>query len=306
PLVHTYHTMYEDYTHYITKGYFEKSSKKVLEYLTKFYCDKTASQLIVPTKKTRDLFVEKYKIQNNVFIVPTGIEVEKFHQERYKKQDIIKLKEKMSIKEDDFVILFVGRIAKEKNIDFLINCQKDLIKNNKNIKLVLVGDGPQLEDIKKYINKNNLEDNIIILGKLPWEEVCKIYCVADVFATASKTETQGLTVIEAMAASKPVLAIDDDAFKNVVISDVNGYLFRSKRQYKKLVNYLFKNNDKLIELSKQARITSESHSSKHFADQILNVYNFALGNRKLKKEKKIKKIIRRFREKRINGKTISS
>ena len=65
PLVHTYHTMYEDYTHYITKGYFDKSSKKIVEYLTLFYCDKTANELIVPTKKTYDLFKQKYEVDKN-------------------------------------------------------------------------------------------------------------------------------------------------------------------------------------------------------------------------------------------------
>ena len=78
PLVHTYHTMYEDYIYYITKGYFDKSSKKLLEYITKFYCDKTASELIVPTKKTYDFFKEKYKVKKDIHIVPTGLEIERF------------------------------------------------------------------------------------------------------------------------------------------------------------------------------------------------------------------------------------
>ena len=76
PLVHTYHTLYEDYTHYITHGYFDKSSKKIVEYLTKFYCDKTANELIVPTNKIYKLFKEKYEFKKNIHIVPTGIEVE--------------------------------------------------------------------------------------------------------------------------------------------------------------------------------------------------------------------------------------
>ena len=87
PLVHTYHTMYEDYVHYITKGYFNGASKKIVEYLTKFYCDKTATELIVPTKKTYDLFKEKYKVDRNVHIVPTGIEIGRFYKEQYTKKE---------------------------------------------------------------------------------------------------------------------------------------------------------------------------------------------------------------------------
>ena len=82
PLVHTYHTMYEDYIHYVTKGYFDGPSKKIVEYLTKFYCDKTATELIVPTKKAYDLFKEKYKVDKNVHIIPTGIEIERFYKEK--------------------------------------------------------------------------------------------------------------------------------------------------------------------------------------------------------------------------------
>ena len=81
PLVHTYHTMYEDYVHYITKGYFDGPSKKIVKYLTKFYCDKTATELIVPSQKTYSLFKDKYKYDRNVHIVPTGIDVKRFYLE---------------------------------------------------------------------------------------------------------------------------------------------------------------------------------------------------------------------------------
>ena len=79
PVVHTYHTMYEDYVHYITRGHFNKPSKKLVEYLTLFYCDKTITELIVPTKKAYDLFKEKYNVKRDIYIIPTGIEVERFH-----------------------------------------------------------------------------------------------------------------------------------------------------------------------------------------------------------------------------------
>ena len=99
PLVHTYHTMYEDYTHYITKGYFDKSSKKIVEYLTLFYCDKTANELIVPTKKTYDLFKQKYEVDKNIYIIPTGIEIERFYVENVDKKKVNSIKEKLKIKD---------------------------------------------------------------------------------------------------------------------------------------------------------------------------------------------------------------
>ena len=109
PLVHTYHTMYEDYIHYITKGYFQKSSKKLLEYFTKFYCDTTATELIVPTTKTYKLFTEKYKFEKNIHIIPTGIEVERFFKENIKEDDVSDLRKRLKLNKKDFIILFVGR-----------------------------------------------------------------------------------------------------------------------------------------------------------------------------------------------------
>ena len=121
PVVHTYHTMYEDYVHYITKGYFDTASKKVVEYLTKFYCDKTTKELIVPTKKTYDLFKEKYKYDRNVHIIPTGIEIERFYKEKISLDKKNNLRSELNISSTDILITFVGRIAEEKSIDFLIN-----------------------------------------------------------------------------------------------------------------------------------------------------------------------------------------
>ena len=296
PLVHTYHTMYEDYVHYITKGYFNRSSKKIVEYLTKFYCDKTATELIVPTKKTYDLFKEKYKVDRNVHIVPTGIEVERFYKEQFKKPEIDELRRQFGIKKDDFVILFVGRLGEEKSVDLLIETQVSLVRTNPNCKLLIVGDGPDKEKFDNLVRKFHLQNNVIMTGKVPWEDVPKYYMLADIFATASKTETQGLTVIEAMAASKPVLAIDDEAFQMVVVNDLNGYLFANKRQYKKLVRSLMDDKEKLDYLSRQARITAESHSSKYFAEKVLDVYKTALGDRyQQEKERKQKSFIGRLK-----------
>lgn len=286
PLVHTYHTMYEDYVYYITKGYFDKSSKKLVEHLIKFYCDKTTTELIVPTKKTYDLFKEKYKYDRNVHIIPTGIEIEKFYTEKISKDKVNKLREKLNISKDDFIILFVGRVAAEKSIDFLIKNHVNLVKKNKNAKLIIVGSGPDLDCLKELSKKLKLDDNIIFTGKVPWSEVCLYYNLATVFTTASHTETQGLTVIEAMAASLPVVALDDEAFNTIIINDLNGYLFKDKGEYCSCMEKLMNNKGLCIKMGNQARINSNPYSSRYYAERVLDVYYLALGGRPLKKDKK--------------------
>ena len=110
--------------------------------------------------------------------------------------------------------------------------------------------------------------------------------MANVFTTASHTETQGLTVIEAMAANKPVVALDDESFNTTVINDLNGYLFKDKKEYLKYMNLLIDDSELCLKLGSQARISSNQYSSKYYAERVLDVYFQALGGRKLKKEKK--------------------
>jgi len=273
PLVHTYHTMYEDYVHYITKGYFSKSSKKLAEYFTKFYCDKTAKELIVPSKKTYNLFKEKYKVNKNVHIVPTGIDVERFYYEKQSLKDLELLKKELKIKKDDFIITYVGRLGKEKNIDFLI---KNQAKFNKKCKLMIVGSGPDLDYFTKLVKELNIESSVIFTGSIPWNDIPSYYAISNVFVTASTTETQGLTVIEAMASGTPVICINDDSFKDTVIDGLNGNVFKNDKDYIKNVENMIKNKEKYKVMCKQARITAESHSLKYYAEKIVDVYNCAL------------------------------
>ena len=294
PIVHTYHTMYEDYIHYITHGYFDKTSRKIVEYLTKFYCDKSIEELIVPTKKTYDLFKGKYHYDRNIHIIPTGIEIDRFYKENIDINKIKALKEKYQL-ENNLVILFVGRIASEKNIDFLINNHSSIIKKYGNVKLLIVGDGPDLENYKKIVAKKNLDNNIIFTGKVPWDEIPIYYNVADIFTTASHTETQGLTVVEAMAASLPVIALNDESFQNTVINSLTGYLFNNKKEYIKYMLELIEDDKKRLYMGDQGRINAETYSSKYFADRVLDVYKLAIKKGRCKKGilNKIKNIFKR-------------
>lgn len=280
PLVHTYHTMYEDYVHYITKGYFDKSSKKVAKYLTLFYCDKTASELIVPTKKTYDLFKEKYQVDRNIHIIPTGIELERFYTENMDQEKLLSLRKKLNIKKDDFIAIFIGRLAQEKNVVYLIDVIKELTSKCPKLKLLIVGDGPDFEDYQNLVKEYRIEEHVIMTGKIAWEEIPYYYHLSNIFLTASKTETQGLTVIEAMASSVTPICIDDESFRNVVVDDLNGKIFQTKKECKEIIQELYQNPDKVKKLSHQARINSERYSSKYFAQSVLDVYKYAIEHKK--------------------------
>ena len=300
PLVHTYHTMYEDYIHYITKGYFQKTGKKIVEHLTLFYCDTTATELIVPTKKTYDLFKEKYKVKRNVHIVPTGIEVEKYSK-KYSDEIIEELKEKIGIKKEDINLIFVGRLGLEKSVDFLINNHKNIVKKHPNCNLIIIGDGPERENLEKLVKKNKLENNVFFTGKVPLSDIGMYYHLGSIFVTASKTETQGLTVLEALAASLPVVAIKDESFIDPIKDNYNGYLFTDDKDYVNYINNLLDNSDKLNKMTLNAYESSSNFSSTTFASNALKVYKLAIKNKK-KKDNIFKRIIKKFKgEKNVNS-----
>lgn len=296
PVVHTYHTMYEDYVHYITHGHFDKSSKKLLEHLTLFYCDKTITELIVPTKKAYDLFKEKYSVKRNIYIIPTGIEVERFYRENIDRRNVVALRKKYNLSKKDFTYLFVGRLAEEKNVEFLLNITKDLVKKYPNMKLLIIGDGPDKGKYEAISKKNHTEENIIFTGKVEWNLIPSYYQLADAFITASTTETQGLTVIEAMAATLPVICIDDESFKIAVIDGYNGLFFHNEKEAKEAIIKLYENQEMRKQIAEQARMNADRYSSKYFASSVLEVYKKAIDKKK-KEQNLLKKIWNKIRGK---------
>jgi 1,2-diacylglycerol 3-alpha-glucosyltransferase len=285
PVVHTYHTMYEDYVQYITKGYFDDASRKIVQYITKFYCDKTIQELIVTTKKTYDLFKKKYKYDRNVHIIPTGIEIERFYKENIDQNKLKEIRKQLGYKESDVIILYLGRIGYEKNIDFLIKNHSTILKKRKNAKLLIVGDGPDLDKYKKMAEKQKISDSVKFTGKVDWDSTKYYYNLADIFVTASDTETQGLTVVEALASSVPVVALDDEAFRTVVIDGLCGYLFKNKNEYVDRVLELIDDKNLRVRMGSQGRINAEPFSSRYFAERVLDVYRIALNGKPVKEKK---------------------
>ena len=294
PLVHTYHTLYEDYTHYITHNHFDKISKKIVKDLTKVYCVKTAKETIVPTDKIYKLFKEKYRITKNLNVIPSGIDLERFFCENIENDKVLKIKKKYGISIKDFIIIFVGRLAAEKNIEFLLYAHKKLIEKGKNnIKLLIVGDGPDREDYINIARKLNIFDKVIFTGKIPQDEIQYYYQCADAFVTASNSETQGLTVIEAMAAGIVPICINDMAFCEMVPQK---NLFNTQSEYiEKLIKYA--DNQSMQEECKiEIRKRADEYSSKKYAERVLEVYNKVLNqetqNRNLKNEEE--KIVEKY------------
>lgn len=292
PLVHTYHTNWEDYTHYITKNkkILDDICKKLLKYLVVFFEDKTVTELIVPSNKIYNLFKDKYKFTKNIHIIQTGIETSKFYKENFNQKDINSLKKKLGIKKKDFVVMTVSRLSKEKRVDRIINNHKELVKKYSNMKLLIVGDGPDIDKLKDEAKSLGVSDSVIFTGKVPLNDIPIYYQLGNVFVTASKSETQGLTVVEAISSSLPVVAVKDDSFVNSVIEDFNGFVFTDDEKYINSISKLYEDKELYNRLSNQSRLLSEDFSSEYFALKVLKVYETAIENYKKDNKKIINKI----------------
>lgn len=275
PVVYTYHTMWADYSHYVNpvnSGAIDGLIKKAITRISKFYGDKSA-ELIVPSTKTQEA-LKKYGLNKDMHVIPTGLELEKFDPKNKNNELISKIKQQYKIK-DQFIITFLGRIAKEKSIEVLIDAMKEVVKENDNVLCLIVGGGPQLEELKELVKDDHISKYVIFTGPKPSEEVPSYYHLSNVFVSASVTETQGLTYIEAMASGIPAIARYDKNLENVIIDGVNGYFFKETTE---LVAILLKmmNND-YSNMAKEAYRNAMKFSSEVFCEKVLAVYQRAIN-----------------------------
>ena len=206
--------------------------------------------------------------------------MKRFYKENIDQKEVDNLRKSLNIGKKDFVILFVGRIAEEKNITFLIDSQKKLVEKHNNIKLIIVGDGPDKEKYENYTKELGLEKNVTFTGKAAWETMPYYYRMSDIFATASKTETQGLTIIEAMASNVVPVCMKDEAFQSMVTEELDGLFFETNEEYEKQILRLYEDRKELARFDKQARIQAETYSSKYYAERVVEVYNRAIKEKK--------------------------
>lgn len=274
PVCYTYHTMWTDYSHYLSRGVkpIDVVMKKIIEKISKIYGNSCA-QLIVPSQKTADE-LSSYGIEKNMNVIGTGLVLDHFSPQ-HRNEEIIQDIQKTYELDDHFVILFLGRIAQEKSIDVLIEAMEDIIKEREDALLLIVGGGPSLSTLKDLVKEKGLEDCVIFTGPKDSKLVPQYYHVADAFVSASTSETQGLTYIEAMASGLPVFARYDRNLEDVIKNGENGFFFETKEE---LIEELVSFDEEDKRISQQALIDSQQFSSEIFYEKILAVYQKAIDS----------------------------
>lgn len=226
PVIHTYHTQYEDYVHYIAKGMLIRPS--MVKYLVRGFLH-DVDGVICPSEIVRDL-LSKYKVKVEKRVIPTGIELAKFERPEIKEENLASLRSKLGIKEDEKMLLSLSRISFEKNIQAVLAAFAQVLKEEDKVKLVVAGDGPYLDSLKEQAGKLNIQKHVIFTGMIAPSETALYYKAADFFISASTSETQGLTYLESLASGTPVIAHGNPYLENLINDKMFGTLYYGERE----------------------------------------------------------------------------
>lgn len=230
PLVHTYHTVYEDFTHYFSPNV--RFGRFLAAAFSRHILSQTDA-VIVPTGKIQTM-LRGYGVTAPIATVPTGLKLDAFLTP-LPSPERNALRARLGFAEDDLVLTFVGRLAQEKNISELLSF---LPAAPQNTKLLLVGDGPYRHELETEVRKRGPEDRVLFAGMADPRQVADYYKTGDIFVSASQSETQGLTYIEAMACGLPLLCRADDCLKGVLIPQENGFAYTTGAEFSAAVHAL--------------------------------------------------------------------
>lgn len=225
PCVFTFHTMWEDYLANYVPFLPDVSLRKIGVGVVKYYL-KRADEIIAPTQRIASV-IYRYGIEKTPDILPTGISEEKL---KYSIKRAMTVKSYLNSKFPEIkgkkILLYVGRIVKEKNCGFLLDVLKKVHEKNKKTALLFVGNGPYIEELKEKAAGMNLKDSVFFTGYISGEDLVYFYRMAGVFTFPSKTETQGLVTVEAMLSGLPVVAIGELGTADVMQGDNGGFMVR--------------------------------------------------------------------------------
>ena len=270
PLIHTYHTVYEDYTHYFSPN--QIWGREMAAALSRLVLRRT-NCVIAPTEKVKSLLTQ-YHIDQEIRVIPTGITLEEFAVETPPER-LLALKRSLNIPENNRVLLYVGRLAKEKNLEEVLRYYGDL--RSEGVTFLLVGDGPNRASLEQLTARLELERRVVFAGMIAPEKVADYYHLGNLFVSASGSEAQGLTYLEALASGVPILCRRDDCLKGVVIDGQNGWQYQDEEDFMKKLSTFLQDGSLGERMSRNARqLAQENFSAATFAERAEAVYRDVL------------------------------
>lgn len=271
PLVFTYHTMYEHYTHYVPveldafKDYVVQMAKGFAN-----LCD----AVIAPSESTAEVLKQRGVVRP-IYVAPTGVDLDE-----YANGDGTRARKAFDIPDDARLIGTVGRLAPEKNLPFLANATARALQTHPDAWFLVVGDGPSRKPMQKIFADADVSDRVVFAGVLKNHKLCDAYHALDVFVFASKTETQGMVLVEALSTGCPVVALDAPGAREVLDDGRNGRLVHdsSPAALADAIGELLTCDDEEAKaLRRQAAESAKPFSTDQCVDRVLDVYRDVLS-----------------------------
>jgi 1,2-diacylglycerol 3-alpha-glucosyltransferase len=275
PLVFTFHTQYHEYTHYVPlpqEQVQEFIKDRIMNWLREYM--RKCQHIVIPSASMRSILVNDYGLVDRFTVIPTGLDIVPFTD-----ADGGSLRAQWGWP-DDKIVISVGRLAEEKNWGTLLQAFALALKEEPDLRLVLVGDGPQAQALRQLTGELGITERVLFVGRVPFDEIPAFLKAADLFAFASVTETQGLATLEAMAAGLPVVAVAGPGTVDIVEDGVQGRLVQNDPQdLAKSMVELICNPDAMSTFRAAALKKSRAYDDKRLARKMLKVYEQAVRDK---------------------------
>ncbi|HAS00156.1 MAG: Glycosyl transferase group 1 [Candidatus Moranbacteria bacterium GW2011_GWC2_37_73] len=267
PLVFTWHTLYDQYAHF---------APLVPRRLAAWWTIKNAvgyanvsDQIITPTPSVTEI-IRSWGVKNKkIESIPSGVEESEFEN-----AEGIEIRKKLEIASDETVLFFIGRITAEKNLTFLMNAVAKVLLKNKKVKFLVCGGGDYISVMQKIALENGVSDQVIFTGLIANNDRKNYFAAADIFVHASKSETQGMILTEAMYMGVPIVAVSATGVKDLITNQINGLLVKENEvDFANAVERLINDNDIRRKFSENAKkIAKENYTASICAKKMLEVY----------------------------------
>ena len=267
PVVHTYHTLFSEYVHYVPFAP-KRWTKKFAEMASRRYCN-ACKLVIVPSIGIKNI-LESYGVRTKTAIIPSGVDI--FNKQEHCSSSY-NIREKHHFDTSEKILLYAGRIGKEKNLYFLLDVFSKIKQHHQKVKFIIVGDGPEKKRLKREAKKQKISHNIIFTGYLEKKEVFSYYQEADIFVFASKTETQGLVIAEAMSVGLPVIALEAIGVSDILADNQGGFMIKKDiNEFSEKIELLLNNKSLLKNKSSEAKDKAKQWTTPLMTSKLIQCY----------------------------------